>query len=117
MITSVVQNLVSNALKLTYTDGNGKVIISADEDEQYVHIYVQDTGLGMQVKKMQNIFDPNFTVSIGGTSGENGTGLGLVLCKRFVDLNHGAISVSSKEGVGTTFKVSLPKNKKSALAA
>lgn len=117
MITSVVQNLVSNALKFTYTDGNGKVIISADEDEQYVHLYVQDTGLGMNEKQMQNIFDPNFTVSIRGTSGEKGTGLGLVLCKRFVDLNHGAISVSSKEGVGTTFKVSLPKNKKSALAA
>ncbi|MDY6488865.1 sensor histidine kinase [Acinetobacter faecalis] len=117
MITSVIQNLVSNALKFTYTDGNGKVIMSADEDEQYVHIYVQDTGLGMNEKQMQNIFDPNFTVSIRGTSGEKGTGLGLVLCKRFVDLNHGAISVSSKEGVGTTFKVSLPKNKKSALAA
>lgn len=117
MITSVIQNLVSNALKFSYTDGCGKVTISADEDEQFVHIYVIDTGLGMNEKQIDNLFNPNLTVTIRGTSGEKGTGLGLVLCKRFVDLNHGVISVSSKECVGTTFKVSLPKNKNVVLAA
>lgn len=117
MVTSVIQNLVSNALKFSYTDGNGKVIIYTDEDENYVNIYVQDTGLGMNEKQMDNIFDPKLTLSIRGTSGEKGTGLGLVLCKRFVDINHGLISVSSKEGVGTKFKVSLPRNKKAVLAA
>lgn len=117
MVTSVIQNLVSNALKFTYTDGNGKVVLSAEEDDQYVHIYVKDTGLGMNEKQMQNLFDPKFTVSIKGTSGEKGLGLGLVLCKHFVDLNHGELSVTSKEGVGSIFKITLPKNKQVALVA
>lgn len=56
-----------------------------------------------------NIFEQQIKVSIKGTAGEQGTGLGLVLCKRFVDLNHGSISVHSKEGEGTLFVVNLPK--------
>ena len=71
-------------------------------------IYIQDTGLGMTAQQIETLFEPKLTVSFKGTAGEKGIGLGLVLCKRFVDLNHGQIVVESKEGVGTTFKVSLP---------
>ena len=108
MITSVIQNLVSNALKFTYTDGTGKVILRAEQTETSVDIYIQDTGLGMTAQQLETLFEPKLTVSFKGTAGEKGIGLGLVLCKRFVDLNHGQIVVESKEGVGTTFKVSLP---------
>ncbi|WP_445116485.1 sensor histidine kinase [Acinetobacter sp. WZC-1] len=108
MITSVVQNLVSNALKFTRVDGSGKVFLRAIQAEHEVEIYIQDTGLGMNEQQIQQIFDPSIKVSFKGTSGEKGTGLGLVLCKRFVDLNQGRISVSSKEGEGTVFKVVLP---------
>ena len=108
MITSVIQNLVSNALKFTCTDGTGKVILRAEQTETSVDIYIQDTGLGMTAQQIETLFEPKLTVSFKGTAGEKGTGLGLVLCKRFVDLNHGQIVVESKEGVGTTFKVSLP---------
>ena len=108
MITSVIQNLVSNALKFTFTDGTGKVILRAEQTETSVDIYIQDTGLGMTAQQLETLFEPKLTVSFKGTAGEKGIGLGLVLCKRFVDLNHGQIVVESKEGVGTTFKVSLP---------
>lgn len=109
MITSVMQNLVSNALKFTHTDGRGVVTISADRDGERVVFTIQDTGLGMTQAQIDDLFQQKLTVSIKGTAGERGTGLGLVLCKRFVDLNQGEIVVNSKEGEGTQFKVWLPK--------
>lgn len=111
MVTSIIQNLVSNALKFTHIDGSGKVIISAQESQHGIEISIRDTGMGMSEQQMQKIFEPEINASFKGTSGERGTGLGLVLCKRFVDLNQGLISVSSRIGDGTTFKVLLPKAK------
>ena len=108
MVTSLIQNLVSNALKFTDIDGLGVVSIRAEKQGRHVAIYIQDTGLGMTDEQMAELFHPRLTVSLKGTAGEKGAGLGLTLCKRFVDLNHGEISVSSKEGEGTTFKVLLP---------
>ena len=108
MVTSLIQNLVSNALKFTDIDGLGVVSIRAEKQGRHVAIYIQDTGLGMTDEQMAELFHPRLTVSLKGTAGEQGAGLGLTLCKRFVDLNHGEISVSSKEGEGTTFKVLLP---------
>lgn len=108
MITSVMQNLVSNALKFTHTDGRGVVTIHAESQGDRVQFSIQDTGLGMSQAQINDLFQQKLTVSIKGTAGERGTGLGLVLCKRFVDLNFGEIKVISKEGEGTIFKVWLP---------
>ncbi|WP_252061189.1 HAMP domain-containing sensor histidine kinase [Acinetobacter sp. AHP123] len=108
MMTSVIQNLVSNALKFTDIDGSGKVFIEARQADKNIEITVRDTGLGMTEKQMTNLFHPRITASFKGTAGEKGAGLGLSLCKRFVEINQGKIDVSSKEGVGTTFKVLLP---------
>lgn len=108
MITSVIQNLVSNALKFTNVDGSGCVYIEATECVEGIEITVRDTGLGMTQQQIDGLFQPDLQVSLKGTSGEKGAGLGLVLCKRFVDLNKGQIEVISKEGQGTTFKVTLP---------
>lgn len=108
MITSVIQNLVSNALKFTHVDGTGRVYIRAGQCEQGVEICVQDTGLGMSTRQIEDLFQPDLKVSIHGTSGEKGAGLGLVLCKRFVDLNQGTIQVESSKGKGTLFRVILP---------
>ncbi|WGM25278.1 sensor histidine kinase [Acinetobacter pittii] len=108
MMTSVIQNLVSNALKFTDVDGSGKVFIEAQQADTNVEITVRDTGLGMTEQQMANLFHPRITASFKGTAGEKGAGLGLSLCKRFVEINQGQITVSSKEGVGTTFKVLLP---------
>ncbi|MDO7536622.1 HAMP domain-containing sensor histidine kinase [Acinetobacter pittii] len=108
MMTSVIQNLVSNALKFTDVDGSGKVFIEARQADANIEITVRDTGLGMTEQQMANLFHPRITASFKGTAGEKGAGLGLSLCKRFVEINQGQITVSSKEGVGTTFKVLLP---------
>ena len=108
MVTSVIQNLVSNALKFTHMDGTGIVKISAKVTEKGVEISIQDTGLGMTPQQIEQLFQPRLTVSFKGTDGEKGMGLGLVLCKRFVEINQGEIEVYSKEGEGTLFKVTLP---------
>ncbi|RKG39484.1 sensor histidine kinase [Acinetobacter rongchengensis] len=108
MVTSIIQNLVSNALKFTHTDGTGKVSVTAKSLGQNIEITIKDSGLGMTQSQIDQVFEPKIKVSLKGTTGEKGTGLGLVLCKRFVDLNHGKISVSSNKGEGTTFKVLLP---------
>ncbi len=114
MVTSIIQNLVSNALKFTQTDGTGEVTIRAYETTQGVAISIQDTGLGMNEAQIAAVFEPQIKASIKGTTGEHGTGLGLVLCKRFVDLNHGTITVMSNEGKGTIFNVILPMATQSA---
>ena len=108
MITSVIQNLVSNAIKFTTANSGGVVTICAEADEHHVHLYIRDTGRGMTAEQLKNLFKPKLTITIKGTNGEAGAGLGLVLCKRFIDLNLGQIQVSSKEGEGTTFQVTLP---------
>ncbi|MDR7655299.1 HAMP domain-containing histidine kinase [Acinetobacter junii] len=114
MVTSLIQNLVSNALKFTDTDGAGKVYIQAQPQGEFVEIRVKDSGLGMTEEQIQNLFQPRMTVSLKGTAGEKGAGLGLSLCKRFVELNHGEISVTSQEGEGTVFKVRLPAERQNA---
>ena len=89
-------------------DGTGCVYIEAQKCARGIEICIRDTGLGMTEEQIKGLFQPDIKVTVKGTSGEKGAGLGLVLCKRFVDLNHGEISVSSKQGEGTTFKVILP---------
>ena len=108
MVTSVLQNLVSNALKFTHMDGTGKVTLKARKLDKTVEISIEDTGLGMSEEQIARLFQPQITLSLKGTAGEKGTGLGLVLCQRFIDLNQGEITVTSKEGEGTVFRVILP---------
>ena len=109
MITSVIQNLVSNALKFTPVDQNGVVTISAKLCEDDILLTVQDNGIGMTSEQVEKLFDSEFVLSVRGTAQEKGAGLGLVLCKRFVELNQGKLYVESIEGRGTKFCVRLPK--------
>lgn len=115
MVTSILHNLLSNALKFTPTNGVGKVEIRAEQDGNFSYFMVQDNGVGMPTAKLEHIFLPKINPSKLGTFGEKGSGLGLVLCKKFTALNHGAITVSSKQGQGTCFKVMLPQNKNISL--
>ena len=71
-------------------------------------IIIEDTGLGMDAKVKARLFSLENTISQVGTSGEHGTGLGLVMCKDFVERNNGSIQVSSEENKGTRFTISLP---------
>ncbi len=106
MVTTVMRNLISNAIK--FTDEEGKVIISAVCQGDFIRVDVTDTGRGMEHARLESLFSPAAISSSNGTADERGTGLGLVLCKEFVEKNDGHISVQSKLGCGTTFSFTLP---------
>jgi two-component system, sensor histidine kinase LadS len=108
MIDTVVRNLVSNALKFTLV--GGKIEVGGNENKQTntVCIWVKDSGLGISPDKLPAIFEAGKNKSVMGTDGETGTGLGLVICKDFVEKNNGTITVTSKQGQGTIFTVWLP---------
>ncbi|MFY7999053.1 MAG: sensor histidine kinase, partial [Candidatus Kapaibacteriota bacterium] len=109
MIRSVVQNLVSNALKFTPTGGS--VTITAAQSlkkPKLVEVSVSDTGVGMSKDDANKLFRIDVVHTTKGTEDETGTGLGLILCKELVEKNGGTIWVTSTEGVGTTFTFTLP---------
>jgi signal transduction histidine kinase len=106
MIKTVVRNLSSNALK--FTPSGGKVTISSIEDDGEVVVAIEDTGIGMSKKLKNDLFNISVNTSRPGTNGEASTGLGLILCKEFVEKHKGTIWIESKENEGSTFYFSLP---------
>ena len=108
MMTSVIQNLTSNALKFTNANADKEILICAQQDQNWVEIRIQDQGVGMTEVQCEKLFQQDTIPSTQGTSGEKGTGLGLVLCKRFVENNGGTIAVESIENQGTLFIVRIP---------
>lgn len=106
MINTVLRNLISNSLKFTKPGGKIEVYVEIDEN---ITIIVKDNGVGMSEKAMNKIFKIDTHHSTLGTNNEQGTGLGLILCKELVDKNYGSIKVESEEGVGTSFYITLPK--------
>jgi signal transduction histidine kinase len=105
-LATVLRNLVSNAIK--FTPAKGTIKISAKAEGNYIWIEVRDSGVGLSEEKLKTIFVLSDSKSTSGTSGEKGTGLGLVLCADYVALNKGEIKVESKETVGTVFRFSVP---------
>jgi len=107
MLQSVIRNLVSNAIK--FTPKGGRVIITADLTENNTSVItVKDTGIGMNSDMVFNLFRINVNSSRPGTDGENSTGLGLLLCKEFVERHGGEIWVESEEGKGSLFCFAIP---------
>jgi len=106
MIRTILRNLISNALKFTST--HGKVEIKALYNENRVVISVEDTGSGIKHEDIEKIFKIGSSFSKRGTENEKGTGLGLLLCKEFVEKHGGHIWVESEEGKGSEFKFSIP---------
>ncbi len=106
MIYVTLRNLVSNALKFT-GEGN-PVKFTAEAKDDYVEINVIDTGIGMSEEYLQKIMSMDQPMLKKGTSNEKGTGLGLLLCKKFIELNQGELIIKSVEHKGTTFTVILP---------
>jgi signal transduction histidine kinase len=107
MIETVIRNLVSNAIKFTNSDGIVK--INAIDNGQFVKIEVEDNGVGMKPEIANNLFKIDGHVTTKGTNDEKGTGLGLIICKEFVEKHGGTISVASEVGRGTTISFMLPK--------
>ena len=105
-IGSVLQNLVSNAIKFTHKEG--KVIISSKRKNGMTEIMVKDTGIGMSEQDLSKLFKIDVHHTTSGTANEEGSGLGLILCKELVEKNQGEIWVESEAGSGTKFHFTLP---------
>ncbi len=106
MINLVLRNLISNAIKFTNSGGN--ITVSSTQLDKQVQIFVTDTGVGISASAIEQLFTKNINPSTLGTANEKGTGLGLLLCKEFIEQNKGTISVSSSEGNGSIFQITLP---------
>ncbi len=107
MITTVVRNLISNALK--FTKAGGEVVIKVTPQGDTYRINVSDTGVGIAPDVMDKLFRIDSNPTTPGTNDESGTGLGLILCKEFVEKNGGTIGVTSQVGVGSTFYFTIPR--------
>jgi PAS domain S-box-containing protein len=107
LLQTVIRNLVSNAVKFTLK--GGKVNLSAKTaTDSNIEISVQDTGIGMSQKLLSDLFKLDVKTSRKGTSGEPSTGLGLLLCKEFIEKHGGQIWAESEVGKGSTFYFTLP---------
>ncbi len=107
-ILQVLNNLVNNAVKFTE---NGRILVTARDTGDYsaVVITLKDSGTGIPPEALENIFDKYSFFRKEGTRGERGTGLGLVICKRFVELHNGTIRAYSRISEGSTFEIILPR--------
>jgi signal transduction histidine kinase len=106
MIKTVLRNLVSNAIK--FTNSGGSINIDAKQNSENVIISVYDNGIGVPPENLTKLFDISEVITTTGTAKETGTGLGLLLCKEFVEKHGGKIWVESEVGKGSDFKFNLP---------
>ncbi len=110
MLTSLLRNLISNAIK--FTSENGEVQIKTEELDEEIKISIKDNGVGMSQDNIDKLFRTDTKVQTSGTSDEKGTGLGLLICKEFVDKHKGNIWVESELGSGSEFIMTFPKQSK-----
>jgi len=106
MLKTIIRNLLSNAIKFSHEQGN--ISLKSAIIDQQVEITVADTGVGIPAENLPRLFRIDATVTTKGTANETGTGLGLILCKEFIEKHNGKIWVESKEGKGSEFKFILP---------
>jgi len=112
LINTVIRNLLSNAIKFTPEKGDVTVsanLVTGDQLNDFIEISVKDTGLGISPGNMDKLFKIEKTYSTPGTKGESGTGLGLILCKEFIEKCDGKIGVESELGKGSIFTITIPK--------
>ena len=113
-LKSIMDNLVSNALR--FTPPKGTIVLQAEEQKKRVQFFVRDTGVGIEPERISRIFgrfvpgarSPREVRGAVGSAGLDGTGLGLALVRRLIELMHGQVSVESRVGYGTTFSFTLP---------
>jgi signal transduction histidine kinase len=108
-INTVIRNLLSNAIK--YTQKDGMITITSVNLKDRVQISISDTGIGISLENMEKVFMIEHTISTLGTDNEKGTGLGLMLCKDFIEKHNGKIWIESEVGKGSVFHFTLPQKK------
>ncbi len=106
MMKTVIRNLIGNALKFTLAGGT--IDVEVTQSDPYASIMVKDNGIGMDKKYLQNLFSIENMESRPGTENERGSGLGLILCKEFIEKNGGRLKVESSKGAGSKFSFTLP---------
>jgi signal transduction histidine kinase/ligand-binding sensor domain-containing protein len=106
MVEMVLRNLITNAIKFTPKDG--KIYVSLEENNHDLRVEVRDNGIGITPENQQKLFKIDSNFSNKGTNGEEGTGLGLIICKEFIEKNNGRIWVESKPGEGSSFFFTIP---------
>lgn len=106
MISTVFRNLISNSIK--FTNKEGTINISVLQKNELLQFCIADNGIGMSEKTLDNLFKITEKVQRAGTANETGTGLGLILCKEFIEKNGGTIFVESKPKVGSKFYFTIP---------
>ena len=106
MINTILRNLVSNAIK--FTQPGGRINILCEANQNKVNISIKDTGIGISKSSIGKLFRIDTNYSTPGTINETGTGLGLILCKEFINKHKGEIWVESEPGQGSTFCFSIP---------
>jgi signal transduction histidine kinase len=109
MMSFIVRNLLNNAIKFSYP--NGKIEIRTNKRNDFHVFTIQDFGTGMKTETMEKLFKIESTNPSTGTANETGTGLGLLICKEFVEKNSGEIWVESEKGIGSSFHFSIPVKK------
>lgn len=107
MIDTIIRNLIANAVKFTYMNGNIDVVL-IEQAKNYC-VSIKDDGKGITKENQTKLFDLDNQYSSVGTAMETGTGLGLILCKEFIDINNGKIWVESEVGKGSCFSFTVPK--------
>jgi len=106
MLRTILRNLLVNAIKFSHP--NGLITIQVSGGDKHAQIAISDQGVGMDTKHLQHLFETDKHLSTTGTANEMGTGLGLLLCKEFVEHHGGKIMVVSEKGEGSTFSFTLP---------
>jgi signal transduction histidine kinase/Tfp pilus assembly protein PilF len=109
MLNTIIRNLLSNAIK--FTKKNGKVEFHCSELDGYIQLSITDSGIGISKELIPKLFKADEKTSRPGTEGESNSGLGLVLCKDYIDKHGGKIWLESEVNIGTTFHILLPKEK------
>ena len=102
MLLTVVRNLMGNAIKFTPAGGSVTLSVKPDENGKFI-ISVADTGVGMTAEQKQNLFSPDRRASRRGTAGEQGSGLGLLVCRELLEKHGSALHIESEEGKGSRF--------------
>jgi signal transduction histidine kinase/ligand-binding sensor domain-containing protein len=106
MLNTVIRNLITNAIKFTE---NGTIRIEAEQGADAAKVMIQDSGVGISPENRAKLFNVGNSKSSFGTRGESGTGLGLLICKEFIERHGGVIGVESEQGKGSTFYFTIPK--------
>ena len=106
LTATILRNLLTNAIKFTHA--NGKITVSTQRKDIFLEVSITDTGVGIEPMNIDKLFRIDSKVTSHGTDNEEGTGLGLILCKEFVEKQGGTIWANSEVGKGSTFTFTLP---------